>query len=67
MKGYLFADSHNILNGWKNYLSRLLNVHRIIDARRVEIYTAEPLIPEPSPVEVEIAIEKLKMFTSPGT
>jgi hypothetical protein len=25
--GDLLADSHNILNMWKNYLSQLLNVH----------------------------------------
>jgi hypothetical protein len=25
--GDLLADSHNILNRWKNYFSQLLNVH----------------------------------------
>jgi hypothetical protein len=25
--GDLLADSHNILNKWKNYFSQLLNVH----------------------------------------
>jgi hypothetical protein len=33
----------------------------------MDIYTAEHLVPEPSLVEVEIAIEKLKSFKSPGT
>jgi hypothetical protein len=28
--------------------------------------TAEPLVPEPSSVEDEIAIEKLKIYKSPG-
>jgi hypothetical protein len=31
--GDLLADSHNILNGWKNYFSQLFNVHRVSDAR----------------------------------
>jgi hypothetical protein len=56
----LLADSHNILNRWKNYFSHLLNVHRTTDVRQIEIHTAEPLVPEPSPFEVEIAIAKLK-------
>jgi hypothetical protein len=59
-KGDLLADSHNILNRWKNYFSQLLNVHRVSDVRQIEIHTAEPLVPDPSSIEVEIAIENLK-------
>jgi hypothetical protein len=33
----------------------------------MDIHTAEPLVPEPSLVEVEIAIRKLKIYKSPGT
>jgi hypothetical protein len=55
--GDLLADSHNILNKWKNYL---LNVHKISDVRRIEVHTAQPLVPGPSRREVEIAIGKLK-------
>jgi hypothetical protein len=33
----------------------------------IYIHTAEPLVPEPSLVEAEIAIEKLKRCKSPGT
>jgi hypothetical protein len=40
--------------------SQLLKVHRVSDVRQREIRTAEPLIPDPSPFEVEIAIAKLK-------
>jgi hypothetical protein len=29
--GDLLADSHNILNRWKNYFSQLLNVYRASD------------------------------------
>jgi hypothetical protein len=42
--GDLLADSHNILNKWKNYFSQLLNVHRGSDARQIEIHTAESLV-----------------------
>jgi hypothetical protein len=43
-----------------------LNVYRASDVRQIEIHTAEPLVPDPSPFEVEIAIAKLKRFKSPG-
>ncbi|PNF17744.1 Retinoic acid receptor RXR [Cryptotermes secundus] len=58
--GDLLADSHNILNRWRNYFSQLLNVHKVSDVRLIEMHTAEPLIPDPSPFEVEIAIAKLQ-------
>jgi hypothetical protein len=60
--GDLLADSHSILIRWKNYFCQLLNVHGVNDVRQTEIYTAEPLVPEPSSSEVEIAIEKLKRY-----
>jgi hypothetical protein len=34
--------------------------------RQAEIHTAEPLVPEPCALEVELAIEKLKSHKSPG-
>jgi hypothetical protein len=43
-----------------------LNVHGAKDVRQAEIHTAEPLVPEPSTFEVELAIEKLKSHNSPG-
>jgi hypothetical protein len=43
-------------------LPALLNVHSINDVRQVEIHTAEPLIHDSSPFEVEIAIAKLIKF-----
>jgi hypothetical protein len=64
--GDLHADSHNILNRWKNYFSQLLNVHTVSDVRQIEVYTAEPLVPGPSCLEVEIAIATLKKYKSPG-
>jgi hypothetical protein len=40
--GDMFADSHNILNKWKNYFSNLLNVQILSDVRQIEVHTAEP-------------------------
>jgi hypothetical protein len=58
--GDLFADSHNILNRWKNYFSQLLNVRNVSDVGQIEVHTAETLVPGSSGLEVEIAIAKLK-------
>jgi hypothetical protein len=43
-----------------------LTIHRVIDVRLIEIYTAEPVVIHPSSFEVEIAIAKLKKYKSPG-
>jgi hypothetical protein len=64
--GDLLADSHTILNRWKNF-SQLLNVHNVNDVRQVEVHTAEPLVPGPSCIEVKIALAKLKKYKSPGS
>jgi hypothetical protein len=65
----LLADSHNILNRWKNSYSQLLNVHNVSDVRQIEVHMTEPLVPGPSRLEVEIAIAKLKKYEykSPGS
>jgi hypothetical protein len=65
--GDLLADSHNILNTWKNYFPQCLNVRNVSDVRQIEIHTAESLVPGPSRLEVEIAIAKFKKFRSPGS
>jgi hypothetical protein len=65
--GDLLADSHNILNRWKNYFSQFLNVHNVSDVRQIEVPTAEPLVPGPSRLEVESAAAKLKKYKSPGS
>ncbi|KAJ4446470.1 hypothetical protein ANN_13166 [Periplaneta americana] len=64
----LLADSHSILNRWKNYFRQLLNIHRLNrnDRDETEIQTAGPFIPEPTLSEVEIAIENQKNYKSPG-
>jgi hypothetical protein len=52
---------------WKNYFSQLLNVHNVSDIRQIEVHTAEPLVPGPSRLEVEITILKLRKYKSPGS
>jgi hypothetical protein len=64
--GNLIADPQNILNRWKNFSNQVLNLHGVHDVRQMDIHTAESLVPERSLVEVEIAIEKLKTYKSPG-
>jgi hypothetical protein len=60
-KDDLFADTHSILNMWKNYFRQLLNVlNGVIDVQRTEIHAAEPLVSESSASGVQIAVEKLK-------
>jgi len=59
-KGDLVTDCHNILARWRNHFSQLLNVHWVNDIRQIEICTAGQLVPEPSAVEFERVIEKLK-------
>jgi hypothetical protein len=65
--GNLLADPQNVLKRWKNFFNQELNVPGVHDVRQMDIHTAEPLVPEPSLVEVEIAIGKLKSYKSPGT
>jgi hypothetical protein len=64
--GDLLADPHNIFNRWKDYFCQLLNVHGAGGVRQTEMHRAEPLVPEPSASEAEVAIGKLKIYKSPG-
>jgi hypothetical protein len=58
----LLADSHNILNRWKNNVSQLWNVQGVNDVRQTEMHTTEPLLSEPICFKVESATEKLKQY-----
>jgi hypothetical protein len=44
----------------------VLNVRGVHDVRQINIHIFEPLVPEPSLVEMEISIEKLKRYESLG-
>jgi hypothetical protein len=59
-KGDLTTDCHSILARWRNHFSQLLNVHRVNDVRQTEMHPVEPLVPEPSACEFDMASEKLK-------
>jgi len=41
-------------------------MYSVTDVRQMEMHTARPLVPEPSSTEIEIVIEKLKIYISPG-
>jgi len=66
-KGDLVTDSHSIMAWWMNHFSQLLDLRGINDVRQKEIRTAEPLAPEPSIFEREMANVKLKIYKSQGT
>jgi hypothetical protein len=55
--GDLLADSHNILNRWKNFFSQLLNVHNVSDVRQIVVHTAEPLVPGPSVLRLKLLLQ----------
>jgi hypothetical protein len=50
----------------RNYFSQLLNALGVNTVRQTEIRIVEPLVPEPSAFEFEMAIEKLKRHKSQG-
>jgi hypothetical protein len=52
---------------WKSYFPQLLNLHSVSDVRQTEIHISQPLVPGPSPFEVETAIANLKTYKSPGS
>ncbi|PSN51212.1 hypothetical protein C0J52_13668 [Blattella germanica] len=60
-KGDMLADAKSILNRWGNYFNQLLNVHGEEEIEENNVQTAEVLVEAPSAIEVEMAIEKLKM------
>jgi hypothetical protein len=64
--GDLLADSHNIWIGGRT-TSLLLNVQRVSDVRQIEIYVAEPLVPDSLLFDAETAIAELKSYKSPGS
>ena len=62
----MIADSRSILDRWKNYFDQLLNVHAEQDIEDDDLQTVEILVTEPSVLEVEMAIDKLKMYKASG-
>jgi hypothetical protein len=46
---------------WQNNFSQLFSVHGVSDLRQTELHTAQPIVPELSALETEMAIEKVKI------
>jgi hypothetical protein len=53
----LLADPPNILTRWQNYFCQLLNVQGPGGIRQTEINTAEPFVPESSPLCLRSLLE----------
>jgi len=56
-KGDFVSDSHNILTRLRKYFCHQLKAHWVNDVRQTVTHTAEPIVPEPSAFDVELAIE----------
>jgi hypothetical protein len=65
--GDRLVDPNTIINRWKSYFYQLFHFHNVSGVRQIEIHTAEPLVPGPRYLEVEISIAKLKKYKSPGS
>jgi hypothetical protein len=59
-KGDFVADCHSMLAASRKHFSELLNAHGVNEVRQRELYTTEPLMPEPRTFVFEMAIVKLK-------
>ena len=62
----MVTASHSILTRCRNHISQLLKVHGVNAVRQTEKHSAEPLVPELSASEVEMATEKLIRHKPPG-
>jgi hypothetical protein len=51
---------------WRKHFFQFFSAHGVNDARQTAIHTAERLEPEPSAIQFEMVIEKLKRLKSPG-
>lgn len=56
-KGDLVRDCNSILVRRRHHFSQQLKVHGVNNVTLTELHTAEPLLPDPSAFEFEIAIE----------
>jgi hypothetical protein len=62
MRKVIHSHIQGVLNRWKNLFNKVLNVHGVQNVRLIDIHTGDPLVPEPSFVEVEIATGNLKRY-----
>jgi hypothetical protein len=59
MRTLICSQIHSVWIDGINFFNQVLNVHDIHDVRQMNTHTTEPLVSEPSLVEMEIAIGKL--------
>ena len=59
-------DGNKPRRRWEHFISELLNFNQTTSHEERKIYTAEPDIPEPSLLEVELTIENLRKHKTPG-
>jgi hypothetical protein len=64
--GNMLANLHNVFSRWENFFKQVLNLFGVRDVMQMVVHAAEPLVPEPGVVEVEIYIGKLIRCKSPG-
>ena len=64
----MFSGSYSILARWGNYVyfSQLLNARGVSEVIQTEEHAIEPVVPEPSAFEFELAIANLKSHKSQG-
>ena len=65
-KSDFITEPHSIIARCRSYFSQILNVRGFSGIRHAEMHTVEPLVPQPSSFEEELAIEKLKSHKSLG-
>jgi hypothetical protein len=63
----LFGESYSIVVTWRKGFSQLWNVQGVNEVKHTEINKAQPLVPEPSALDFELASENLKRHKSSGT
>jgi len=61
-RGDLQADPTKIVDVWKSYFDKLLNVHNGERTDEFEIHTAEPWIPESNVIEIEMSVKGIENF-----
>jgi hypothetical protein len=66
VRGDLIAEPQSILAAQRNYCSLCSGMYTWLMMLSEQIYTAEPLVHEPSMSEGEMAIENLKRHKSSG-
>ena len=59
--GIIIADTTTMLSRWEQFYSNLLNANQSTSYEGSEIYTAEPEIPKPFLLEVELTREFKKL------